>query len=257
MTEVIAICNWERFQHYKDRDPPWIKLYRDLLTAESWVLGNDTSRLVQVASMMLAARYSNRIPHQWELVRRVSNLNCTEKDFHSAIAHLVKTNFLEIQSVTETGKAVVQDASTVLALARSRETEAEAEKRQSREESTGAAPPRANGQASDDAHLAELKAVFPKRAGSQPWSDALKAAKARLREGHSWDEILEGARRYAAFVRAAGIEGTPHVLQAKTFCGPSKRFLEPFEAPRTKADNRLQGNLDAAAEFMRRTGGLA
>jgi hypothetical protein len=54
MTAHFAICNWERFQHYKDRDPPWVKLYRDLLTSESWVLGTDLSRVVQIASTLLA-----------------------------------------------------------------------------------------------------------------------------------------------------------------------------------------------------------
>ena len=31
MTWTVTIKNWERFQHYKNRKPPWIKLYRDLL----------------------------------------------------------------------------------------------------------------------------------------------------------------------------------------------------------------------------------
>src|SRR6201999_2272789 len=57
LLKYISIKGWDRFQHYTDRDPPWVKLYRDLLTSESWVLGTDTSRLVQVASILLAARY--------------------------------------------------------------------------------------------------------------------------------------------------------------------------------------------------------
>ena len=27
----MRIKNWNRFQHFKDRKPPWIKLYRDIL----------------------------------------------------------------------------------------------------------------------------------------------------------------------------------------------------------------------------------
>src|SRR5690606_19747530 len=27
----LTVKNFERFQHYKDRNPPWIKLYNDLL----------------------------------------------------------------------------------------------------------------------------------------------------------------------------------------------------------------------------------
>jgi hypothetical protein len=35
--EWIVIPNWDRFQHYKDRDPPWIKLYTDLAHREEWL----------------------------------------------------------------------------------------------------------------------------------------------------------------------------------------------------------------------------
>lgn len=32
----MKIKNWEKFQHYKNRKPPWIKLYRDLLNDPDW-----------------------------------------------------------------------------------------------------------------------------------------------------------------------------------------------------------------------------
>jgi hypothetical protein len=98
-----------------------------------------------------------------------------------------------------------------------------------------------------------LKLAYPRRAGSQPWPRALQAINARLREGHSWDEILDGARRYADFCSATGKVGTEHVQQAARFCGPGKEFLQPWSLPATKADTRLTGNLSAAEEFMRRT----
>jgi len=98
---IIALQGWEKFQHYKDRDPPWVKLYRDLLTTESWVLGTDISRLVQVASILLAARYTNKIPYRWSLLRKVASLDCTEKQFNESINHLAATCFLEVQEITE------------------------------------------------------------------------------------------------------------------------------------------------------------
>jgi hypothetical protein len=124
LTAVIVVAGWDKFQHYKDRDPPWIKLYRDLFTSESWVLGTDTSRLVQLASLLLAARYQNATPYQWTLVRKVANLDCTEKQFNEAVAHLVSTKFLEIQQVAVAGEASAQSASKLLATCTS-ETEGE------------------------------------------------------------------------------------------------------------------------------------
>lgn len=32
----LRIKNWEKFQHYKERRPLWIKLYRDLLDDKDW-----------------------------------------------------------------------------------------------------------------------------------------------------------------------------------------------------------------------------
>lgn len=124
MTATLVVVGWEKFQHYKDRDPPWIKLYRDLFTCESWVLGTDISRLVQVASLLLAARYHNATPFQWTLVRKVANLDCTEKQFNEAVNHLVSTKFLEIQQLPSEVKPAAQSASNVLATCTS-ETEGE------------------------------------------------------------------------------------------------------------------------------------
>lgn len=120
MAKFLKVRNWEQFQHYKDRSAPWVKLYRDLLTSESWVLGTDTSRLVQVASILLAVRYENLIPLNWALLKRVSSLDCSEKQFFDAVQHLSK-DFLEIQEVTERTGEVVQIASNVLATCTSEE----------------------------------------------------------------------------------------------------------------------------------------
>jgi hypothetical protein len=124
MPQVIALCGWEKYQHYKDRDPPWVKLYRDLLTTESWVLGTDASRLVQVASILLAARYQNATPLNFALIKKVASLDISEREFNAAIEHLSKYEFLEIQGDNEPCK---QPASKPLATCTS-ETE------QSREE---------------------------------------------------------------------------------------------------------------------------
>ena len=73
--------------------------------------------------------------------------------------------------------------------------------------------------------------TFPHRAGGNPKPRAAKAYRARIAEGHTPEEMLEGVRRYAEFVRATGKEGTEYVLQAATFLGPDKRFLEPWASP--------------------------
>ena len=34
--KFIVVSNWERFQHYKDRNPPWIKNYTDLMNNDDY-----------------------------------------------------------------------------------------------------------------------------------------------------------------------------------------------------------------------------
>ncbi|WP_416371405.1 hypothetical protein [Yersinia kristensenii] len=71
--------------------------------------------------------------------------------------------------------------------------------------------------------------IYPRRPGSPDKHGALKAWNARLRDGVAADVMLEGVRRYAAFVKATGKTGTEFIKQAKTFFGPSKHFDDEWQ----------------------------
>lgn len=54
--------NWEQFQHYKDRQPVWIKLHVQLLDdLEMRRSCSTTTRLVWPHILLLAARFNNRL----------------------------------------------------------------------------------------------------------------------------------------------------------------------------------------------------
>ena len=113
--------------------------------------------------------------------------------------------------------------------------------------------PRVRKQAkASDSQFDELRAAYPSRSGSQPWSRARKAINARLQEGRVWTEIFVGVQRYAAYCNMTGKTGTEFVMQAATFFGPECHFEQPWNAPATKADTRLHGNVAAPAEAKRR-----
>jgi hypothetical protein len=101
----------------------------------------------------------------------------------------------------------------------------------------------------------DLKLAYPNRAGDQGWRKALKAANARIVEGHMPDEFVEGARRYCAFCDATEKTGTEFVKQAATFLGPDKHFLLPWDLPATKAEVRLSKNISAAEQWLRDSDG--
>lgn len=70
--------------------------------------------------------------------------------------------------------------------------------------------------------------LFPKREGGNPKRAAWKAWQARTTSGANPSEMIAGTRRYAAHIRATGKEGTPYVLQARTFFGPDEHYREPW-----------------------------
>jgi hypothetical protein len=98
------IIEWAKYQHYKDRDPPWIKLHRDLLTSQTWVTLSDASRVLAIACMLIAAGTDNKIPTSPEYLKRRAYLN-KEPDF----APLVAAGFVELVNDDNT----VADASKV------------------------------------------------------------------------------------------------------------------------------------------------
>lgn len=124
------IVEWERYQHYRDRDPPWIKLHRDTLTSNTWVSSDDRTRLLAVVCMLIAAGTENKIPADPKYVMRRAYLD-REPDF----APLVDVGFIElvgeINGLAEIRKPMLAPASAVQADACS---ESEAIQRQSRAE---------------------------------------------------------------------------------------------------------------------------
>ena len=51
----MKIKNWSKFQHFKDRRPPWVKLYRDLLDDMEWHELDPLSSKVLVTLWLLAS----------------------------------------------------------------------------------------------------------------------------------------------------------------------------------------------------------
>lgn len=59
---IFSIRNWERFQHYKKRNPPWIRLYQGLLRDRAYQTLSDTSRSHLVGLFLIASQHDNKIP---------------------------------------------------------------------------------------------------------------------------------------------------------------------------------------------------
>lgn len=63
MSRFLAVKNFESFQHYKDRNPVWIKLYNELLEDYEFASLPDNVKGQLICIWLLASRMDNRIPH--------------------------------------------------------------------------------------------------------------------------------------------------------------------------------------------------
>ena len=82
---MLRVRNWRDFQHYKKRNPPWIKLHFGLLSSTDWVCLDDASRVLAVACMLIASKHDGCVPEDAGYFRRVAYLN-TNPDFTPLIA---------------------------------------------------------------------------------------------------------------------------------------------------------------------------
>lgn len=76
--EYLYVRNWSKFQHYHDRNPPWIKLHFELLSSQDWVMLADASKALAVACMLLASRDGGRIPHDEKYIKRVAYMESVD-----------------------------------------------------------------------------------------------------------------------------------------------------------------------------------
>ena len=104
------VKNWRQFQHYRDRNPPWIKLHFAMLSSRDWVSLDDASRVLAVACMLIASRNDGEIDGSeggLEYMQRVAYLHKKPN-----LKPLIDCGFLESASNLQA------DASAMLADAR-------------------------------------------------------------------------------------------------------------------------------------------
>ena len=112
---TFSIKNFEKFQHYKDRSPPWIKLYNDLLENYEFGALPDASKAHLIAIWLLASRSANKIPYDARWV--AGHINATEPvDLKS----LIDAGFIKINQSINGSE---QNASNLLATRLTRERE--------------------------------------------------------------------------------------------------------------------------------------
>lgn len=126
MENYFKVKNWDNFQHYKDRNPPWIKLHNHLLDNYEFECLPDASKAHLLCIWMLASRTQNKMPMDPKWIKR--KIGASE-DVDLQV--LVKYGFIETECNLHIAE---QDASNALVSEEESRGEAEAETEESIED---------------------------------------------------------------------------------------------------------------------------
>lgn len=63
MTEALSVRNLVKYQHYKTRNPPWVKLHRNFWTDYKIQQLSGVEKLLFLGCLTLAAESENQIPN--------------------------------------------------------------------------------------------------------------------------------------------------------------------------------------------------
>jgi len=121
--------NWNQFQHYKDRCPPWIKLHRDLLNNRDFMRLPLASKALAPMLWLLASESKDGL-FDGSLDELVFRLHITEKEYNDGIKPLILKGFFIVESEVLAERLQVATPET------ERETKTEAKKERKKEAST-------------------------------------------------------------------------------------------------------------------------
>lgn len=221
---TIGIKDWKRFQHFKDRNPPWIKLYRDLLNDPEWHELDGEAAKALTMLWLLASEHEGMLPSMKKMAFRLRMNEAQLSQILKRLSHwLVQDNIIPISCRYQ------DDAPET-------ETQVKAE---AKKESC------AVEDRTEDQFEEFWKAKPSRGKHANPKSTALKAYRSAVKAGADPVAINAAARVWAS--AESDKAGTEFVPMASTWLN-QKRF-DDYKPPPDDAEKRAQ-----QATFMRERG---
>lgn len=207
--------NWKKYQHYKNRRPPWIKLYGSLLHDRDFQALSEVDRGRMMGLLILASEHDNRIIADTSWLYR--ELNCRSA---VSLTRLFASNMLAWSC-----GSVEQNASAEREGERERETEGETDP-----PIPPIKKPRKSRLAEDPPSLEfeQFWEAFPRRPGDPKYA-AWKAWKRLLAQnGTTPTDLIRSAGNYRKHMDTTGKAGTSYQQQGATFLGPEKQTWREY-----------------------------
>lgn len=87
----LAVVNWRKYQHYKNRRPPWVKFY--VTFSEDTQDLSPRARLLAALLICVAANKDNRIPDDARWIG--TEVSMRQTDVRKAVEELIADHFIE------------------------------------------------------------------------------------------------------------------------------------------------------------------
>ena len=199
---ILTPKNWGSFQHYKDREPSWIKLHKSLLTNYEFVCLPVASKALAPMLWLLASEYKDGVIDA-SLDKIAFRLSMSRGDLANALTPLIEAGFFDASEPLAERK---QDA----ILEKERELEKEEEREEDSRSVAVATRPRA-----DD--FEEFWKAYPRRDGPNPRKPAEQKFNALVKTGVDPAIMIARAKKLAADEAGRGNVGTRFIPQAVTW----------------------------------------
>lgn len=220
---MIKIKNWKDFQHFKDRNPPWIKLHKKILEQRDIMMISDCSFRILIGLWILASEDENKdgvLPSIEDIAFR---LRRSTNEINEALQELKPFLIIsDIKTISERYQGDIPETETY-----SKETEKETEK-----------------------EYIDGFENFWKIYGRI--GDKQKALKAwnKIKKGVAYEEIINGHTRYAEYCSRTEWYNKQHCstwLNNKSW--ESEWTVQVFES---KQERRSRESKEAAVRGMLR-----
>jgi hypothetical protein len=123
--QYLRVRNWETFQHYTNRRPPWIKYHVSILDDHQLLSLSPMTQLVYDRLLLRAALTDNNVEH--DPVWLAQKFNLPAEDIQRSIETLIETGFLAVSGAKRSASKAIAKRKQSKPSRGGTETEAEAE----------------------------------------------------------------------------------------------------------------------------------
>ena len=184
----MRVKNFAKFQHFKDRRPPWIKLYRDILDDMEWHELDGDSAKTLVMIWVIASENSGALPEKKNLAFRLRMTESRLEQILNNLSHWLELDDIKLISARYQDVPATESGNTATVDFDAGETETETETENEAEASGGGAVSESVASCPVEAIVSLYHELLPDNPRCKVLSSARKAAiRARWKEASGLD----------------------------------------------------------------------